>query len=222
MELALKRTDYIVIDDREAKNTKEEGTSEAITLDDAPSGPDDLADLKPLSSSELLGLGLKTSSHIIESKNPMDTLAKISQDFPKYSSYMAKLNASSDFLIEHQANREKFLPGGYNMIWMNGMQIDARQMDAFALLDQLRRERLLINSLKEIGLSGSESVSLISHPTISDSKTQGDVQRYDYRDALEGGKVIIWLNDIEEDERYQAWPTHAGSVSSLLWFLTCS
>ena len=220
VELALKRTDYIVIDDREAEKIKEGGISGVMTSENASSEPEDLADLKPLSSSELLGLGLKTSSHIMESKTPIDSLAKISQDFPKYSSYMAKLNASLDFMNEHQNNREKFLPAGYNMIWMNGMQIDARQMDAFALLDQLRRERLLINSLREVGLTGAEAVSLISHPAISESKTQGDVQRYDYRDALEGGKVIIWLNDIEKDERYQAWPTHAGSVSLLVSLLT--
>ena len=211
VELALKRTDYIVIDDRDAeKKEKEvkEPIAEEVSLEAG-----DLADLKPLSASELLGLGFKASSFIMESAEPFATLLKVSQDFPKHSSPISKLNASIDFVTEHTQNRETFLPAGYNVVWMNGMQIDARQMDAFGLLEQLRHERNLIGGLKGLGLRAPEAVALVAHPSIAESKKEGEAQRYDYRDALEGGKVIIWLNDIEKDKRYQDWPTHASAVS---------
>ena len=212
VELALKRTDYIVIDDREAEtdvNVDRDGESQSenVSLE-----TEELADLKPLSSSELLGLGLKASSFIMASEDPFETLVKLSQDFPKHSSAMSKLNISSDFVVEHHRNREVFLPIGYNVVWMNGMQIDARHMDAFALLDQLRRERKLVGYFKETGLTSSEVISLLSHSAIAESKTSGESQRYDYRDELEGGKVIIWLNDIERDKRYDGWPTHLQAL----------
>lgn len=212
-ELALKRTDYIVIDDRggEEKEETSENTSpepEEIVLE-----TEELADLKPLSSSELGGLGLKTASFVLSSDDPLDTLIKVSQDFPKHSSAIARRNVSAELLAEHRNNREIILPAGYNVIWMNGMQVEARQMDAFALLERMRRERSLICSLRNIGFSGLEAVQLLSHPSIAESKVGGEDQRYDCRDVLEGEKIIVWLNDIEKDKRYQDWPSYTSAVS---------
>ncbi|KAL8696535.1 MAG: hypothetical protein Q9224_002745 [Gallowayella concinna] len=212
VELALKRTDYIVIDDRgdDAKDEIPEipgPDSEQIVLE-----AEELADLKPLSSSELRGLGLKTASFVMGSDDPFDTLIKISQDFPKHSSAITKRNVSEELRDEHRNNREILLPAGYNVVWMNGMQVEARQMDAFALLERMRRERSLVGSLSDIGISGSEAVRLLSQPNIAESKVEGEVQRYDYRDTLEGDNAIIWLNDIEKDKRYQDWSTHLSAL----------
>ena len=227
IELALKRTDYIVIDDRGAEG---EGTQEELPLSDieVDTGSDgvlgtedllleskEVSDLKPLSAKELLGLGLKTGSFVMASDNQLDTLLKISEDFPKHSSSITKRNALVDFVREHSSNRQAFLPAGYNVIWLNGLQVQSRQMDAFALLEQLRRERSLVKNLQAIRLNGREAVDILSNPIIAESKVDGDAQRYDYRDAIEGGKVIVWLNDIEKDKRYSSWPSHSSAVGPL-------
>ena len=217
IELALKRTDYIVIDDRGAGS--EEAEEQGLSADNEVAAEkllletEEVADLKPLSSKELLGLGLKTASFIMASDDPFDTLIRVSQDFPKHSSAITKRNTSADFVKEHGINREIFLPSGYNVIWMNGLQVQARQMDAFGLLEQLRRERSIVNNLREIGFSGSEAVRILSHEAIARSKIEGEAQRYDYRDDLEGGRIIVWLNDIEKDKRYSGWPTYTSAVS---------
>ena len=216
VELALKRTDYIVIDDREGETADKEGGDITAKSEDVSLETEDIDDLKPLSSSQLLGLGLKASSFILASEDPFDTLLKVSRDFPKHSSILSKLNASEEFVAEHFANRDKFLPAGYNVVWMNGMQVEARQMNAYSLLAQLRRERRLVSSFQDVGLSGAEAISLISHSSVGELKSEGDVQRYDYRDTLEGGNVILWLNDIEKDRRYDSWPSHASAVSKKL------
>lgn len=213
VELTLKRTDYIVIDDR-GDDAKDEtpkpadSEPEQVVLE-----AEELADLKPLSSSELRGLGLKTASFVMGSDDPFDTLIKASQDFPKHSAAITKRNVSEALLAEHRNNREVLLPAGYNVVWMNGMQVEARQMDAFALLERMRRERSLIGSLRDMGFSGIEAVQLLSQPSIAESKVEGEVQRYDYQDTHEGGNVIIWLNDIEKDKRYQEWPAYLSAVS---------
>lgn len=214
VELALKRTDYIVIDDRDAEAGGSGNKSPTAELDAVVMDNKELSDLKPLSSTELLGLGVKTASFIMSNEDPFEALLKVSQDFPKHSSGISKRDASSEFVAEHLKNREIFLPAGYNAIWMNGMQIEPRQMDAFALLDQLRRERSLIGGLRNLGFTGEEAVQILSHPSIAESKATGDLQRYDYRDKTEGGKVIIWLNDIEKDKRYIAWTSETVAVSS--------
>lgn len=208
VELALKRTDYIVIDDRE-KEVKPDQSATSATLEDKDVG----ADLKPLSKSELLRLGLRASSFVMQSKNPFEALLKLSQDFPKYSGAMAASNISEDFKKEHTRNRETLLQPGNNIVWMNGLQLVDRQIDAFTLLDLLRKERKLIAEVEAIGLSGAEAVKLLSHEKIAVSASNDGPLRYIWSDKSEGGNIILWLNDIENDRRYQGWPTALNAVS---------
>jgi UDP-glucose:glycoprotein glucosyltransferase len=69
----------------------------------------------------------------------MDTLMKLVQDFPKYSSIVAAHEASGEFMVEHEKNRKQLLPMGYNVIWINGVQIPARDVNLYSLLAHLRR-----------------------------------------------------------------------------------
>ena len=215
--LALKRTDYIVIDDRKAEAEGSENKPASSNEIDANLDDGDMDDLKPLSSSELLGLGLKTTTYIMGSENPFATLERVSQDFPKYSSSIAKRNASEGLAMEHANNRNVFLPAGYNVLWMNGQQVQVREMDAYSLLEQLRRERSIVGNLRSLGFTGKEAVRILSHPSVAASKTEGDAQRYDYRDDLEGGKIVIWLNDLEKDKRYADWPKHTSTLLQRMW-----
>lgn len=204
VELALKRTDYIVIDDREDDNKE---VSVPIKKEEVKFEDEEVADLKPLSTSELFSLGIKASSFIMESDNPLDTLVKLSQDFPKYSSAIASHNATKDFVDEHEYNRAQLVPAGMNILWMNGVQLIERQVEALDLLDILRKERKLISGVRDLGLTAPEAIRLLSHSAVATVKADGEAQRFDWRDDIEGGNVIIWLNDIEKDKRYEGWPS---------------
>lgn len=210
VELALKRTDYIVIDDRKAEDEQQDGSAPVI---EATLSEDEVSDLRPLSSSELRRLGLKAASFVLSSDAPFDTLLRLSQDFPKHSSSIAATNVSTEFLQEHRANRETLLPPGFNVMWINGVQTMGRDVDAYSLLERLRRERKMIDGVRELGLSAPEAIDLLSHEAVAASSTSQEVQRYDWRDDDEGGDIIIWLNDIEKDKRYAEWPS---TVSTLL------
>ncbi|KAK6579958.1 hypothetical protein PZA11_007666 [Diplocarpon coronariae] len=204
VELALKRTDYIVIDDREESDIK---TASATPEKEVKFEDEEFADLKPLSTSELSSLGLKASSFIMQSENSLDSLVKLSQDFPKYSSAISSHNVSSKFIAEHQFNRDQMVPAGKNIIWMNGVQLMDREIEALDLLDIFRKERKLINGVKELGLTGPQAIQLLSHPEISMVNAESAAPRFDWRDDAEGGNVILWMNNIEKDKRYAGWPT---------------
>lgn len=207
--LDLKRTDYIVIDDRaedDAPAQIQQGSGETTLTDE------DVTDLKPLSSSELLRLDIKAASFVMNSDNPLETLRKLSQDFPKHSAAIAASDVSQDFMKEHVSNRELYLPPGHNIIWINGVQILARDFDAFSMVERLRDERKLINSAKELGLTGQEAIRLLSHEAISEAASNQEPQRYDWRDEIDGGNVIMWLNDVEHDKRYAEWPVTIRAV----------
>ncbi|KAI9722837.1 MAG: hypothetical protein M1828_004403 [Chrysothrix sp. TS-e1954] len=213
VELALKRTDYIVIDDRESGNAKgqDDGAKtdgiESILIDE------DVTDVKPLSSSELQDIGLKAASFVLESADPYDTLMTLSQDFPKHAAVLVASNYSADFAREHEANRELLLPSGFNALWINGVQIPARDVNAYTLIEILRKERRLIAKVQRLGFSAPETIRLLTHESIVGSQSADQPQRYDFRDDTEGGNVIIWLNDIEKDRRYKDYPK---DVSALL------
>lgn len=208
VELALKRTDYIVIDDRK----KDEGSDEgSVKPEDATLSEEEVSDLRPLAARELRRLGIKAASFVLANDAPFDTLVKLSQDFPKHSSSIAATNISEAFLQEHHDNRDVVLTPGFNALWINGVQIMGRDVDAYTLLEHLRRERKMINSVRELGLTGLQAVELLSHEAITVSQVDQEPQRYEWRDDHEGGNVIIWLNDIEKDKRYADWPSHTSA-----------
>ncbi|OQV08670.1 hypothetical protein CLAIMM_12901 isoform 3 [Cladophialophora immunda] len=209
VELVLKRTDYIVIDDRDAQKP-EDATPDQQSLETVKD--DELKDLRPLTTSEVANLGVNAASFILSSSNPLDTLLQVTSDFPKYSSLLAAANASREFILEHRANREQFLPSGYNVLWINGVQIEPRQINAYSLLDHLRRERRIIAELKNLGLTSSEAISLLSSEIIAEAQANETPQRFDWRDDSEAGGVLMWLNDLEQDRRYAGWSSSLRSL----------
>ncbi|KAF2203909.1 UDP-glucose:glyco protein glucosyltransferase precursor [Delitschia confertaspora ATCC 74209] len=211
VELALKRTDYIVIDDRPAEETGEKPSTQK-PLGTKLHDDEEVTDLKPLSASEVSTLGISAASFVMKSDQPFDTLLKLSQDFPKHSSAIINHNATEEFIKEHRENREQLLPPGYNIIWINGVQVPTRDVNPFSLLEHLRRERKLINGVRSLGLSAPDAISLLSHSAITETQTEDEPQRYDFRDEIEGGNVIIWLNDIEKDKKYEDWPTELSAL----------
>lgn len=207
--LDLKRTDYIVIDDRQAEEDATSGTgSTSATLTD-----ESVTDLKPLSASELRGLDMKAASFVMDSADPLDTLHRLVQDFPKHSRAMSANNISDAFKGEHVSNREIFLPAGFNILWINGLQVLARDFDAYSVLELLRRERKFIGTARDLGLSGNQAISLLAHPAIAEASSLQEPQRYNWQDEFEGGNVIMWMNDIEHDKRYNEWTSTVRAVS---------
>ncbi|OKL60766.1 hypothetical protein UA08_04275 [Talaromyces atroroseus] len=215
VELTLKRTDYIVIDDRQAEeredkaNAKAKAPSAADLDDDEEESP---PDLKPLSSSEVAALGMNAASFVLDSADPFATLLKLSQDFPKYSSAVASYNVTEAFTNEYNKNRQAGLPGARNIMWINGQHVDSRQIDAYSLLEHLRQERQIVAEFKKVGLSSSDAVNLLSYPALAEAQMTSEVQRYDWRDEIEGGGIVIWLNDLEKDKRYANFPTSLQSI----------
>ncbi|KAG8424224.1 killer toxin resistant protein, variant 2 [Metarhizium acridum] len=210
VELALKKTDYIVMDDRHSSQSTEQSPKEPVEVLD---GTDDVADLKPLSTSELSSIGMKAASFIKDSDHPFDTLVKLTQDFPKFASSIASRNVSIAFAAENKQNRAKKMRGGINFLWMNGAQLTDREIQPFALVNMLRSERRLVDGIRDLGFDGEQAVALLSHKAVSAAKEDDKPFRYDWTDKLEGGRVILWLNDLEKDDRYASYPK---SLSSLL------
>ena len=91
VELALKKTDYMVMDDRNVQgqeaNKAEQADGEKSLIED-----EDVYDIKPLRPTDVASLGTKAASFVLNSDHKLDTLRHLVQDFPKFSSIIASGN----------------------------------------------------------------------------------------------------------------------------------
>ena len=111
VEMVLKRTDYLVVDDRATgrgrqtspvnnASTNESGMFREVLGDDpwaetaSPITKDELRGKYHLVAScftnEKPDIGVKATSLIMASEKPLDALLHLSQDFPKYSAALAR------------------------------------------------------------------------------------------------------------------------------------
>ena len=73
----------------------------------------------------------------------------------------------------------------------------------FRLLRLLRKERNIVSSLTSLGFNASEAIDILTHPSISQAQASTGTldNMFDASDRIEGGNVIVWWNDLENDTR---------------------
>ncbi|KAI9266794.1 UDP-glucose:glycoprotein glucosyltransferase-domain-containing protein [Phascolomyces articulosus] len=205
VEMALKKTDYLVIDDREAQQGSSvkgklasfgKKLSQTLFDDNAPSK------IEPLTSAEIHELGLKATQFVKKSDHPLSTLVQLSQDFPQHGRRISDLSLHTDLTGEVLENRRSF--SSENAMWLNGLVLDETEVDPFSLLRALEREQKLTQSFENLGIDASEAIDIMSHKALSKMETnqQGGepTDVYDVRSDL-----VIWWNNLEKDKRYKNW-----------------
>ncbi|KAG1862437.1 UDP-glucose:glycoprotein glucosyltransferase-domain-containing protein [Suillus tomentosus] len=230
----------------------------------------------PLSREDIQDLGLKATSFLAllsnpdsfppaisscllgNSLTPLHILHTLSANFPRYAAPLArKVRVPDAVRDEVQDNWGKAMMG-VNTVWINGRVLEG-EAGIFGLLRNFARERALIRSLVELGLSRSQAIEFVVHPVhsgpldpspsklkVKKGTTLGSAKRFaqdvlradtennagaetlnegqraydispkwndlldglvDSSDRSEGGGVILWRNDIEEDTKYAEWGT---------------
>ncbi|KAJ9120827.1 hypothetical protein QFC22_002761 [Naganishia vaughanmartiniae] len=225
VEMVLKRTDYLTVDDRETADVGSDQQQVYVFSNNTVTnkqnryaeifGDDPWADLaaNPLRPSEIPDLGLKASSLILRDSEPLEALIHIAQDFPKLAAGLArKVSINSSMAQDVTINQQSMRMG--NMAWINGRFIGPLEANAHSLLDLIREERHRALSLCTLGLTPHQAFRLLSDETIGEAIFQTDPldSLVDASDRQEGGKVILWWNNIEKDKRYAAWPDSMASI----------
>lgn len=230
----------------------------------------------PLSAEEIQDLGLKATSFLAllsdpasfpsaissclmgDSLTPLHALHTLSANFPRYAGLLARKVRVPDTVRDEVQDNWGKATMGVNMVWVNGRVLEG-EAGIFGLLRNFARERALIRSLVELGLSRSQAIEFVVHPVhlgpfdpppsklkVKKGTTFGSAKRFaqealrtdtensaeaealnegqrgydilpkwndlldglvDSSDRSEGGGVILWRNDIEEDTRYAEWGT---------------
>ncbi|KAF7724618.1 hypothetical protein EC973_000862 [Apophysomyces ossiformis] len=217
VELALKNTDYLVIDDRAAE--EQHGTSKHKVSNAGQKLGQTLFEnvspaIEPLTPTEIKDLGLKAAQLIAVSSDPFTVLSQLSQDFPKYAKSLSEVELEEPFEEEIKRNQMSVVQSGMNAIWFNGLLVESEQMDPFHLLRILQREGRLVDSLENIGLSKRQAIDLLTHPALSENEAGASAidDVYDVRDPSDN-TMTIWWNDLEKDKRYKGWSNNLFDAS---------
>lgn len=162
-----------------------------------------LHDLEPLYSF-LLDIGFQATQLIADSiGDPLVTLKRLSQNFPKYATSLSRRVIVNESLEEEIHGNQLRVQGGLNAFWLNGASLTEKDLNPFGLLRILRKERGIMKSLTSIGLDKTEAIDLLNHPAITSAQGISPVLdgMFDASDRTEEGGVIIWWNNIEKDSR---------------------
>jgi UDP-glucose:glycoprotein glucosyltransferase len=230
VELALKNTEYLVLDDRDQNNTTSDGSNKqknATKDDEAEKIVDKNVDaevlfsavksskLTALKTEQIHDIGLKAAQLIINAQDPLKAFRKLTGDFPKYASHLIQREYDQDLLSEISRSQALGLQPGSSGLWINGIPLNMHYLTPFQLLKLLRSEHNGVMALKKLGLATSHAVELLysAHRLNEGERKMAWLKEaYDVRDHVAGGRAIVFMNDLEKDNRYRTWPKETFEV----------
>ncbi|ORX61815.1 hypothetical protein DM01DRAFT_1332394 [Hesseltinella vesiculosa] len=218
VELALKNTDYLVIDDRQSQTTPavlDKDTSKDSFIKNIGKKvnqilfTDETPTIKPMTQDEIKHLSLKATQFILEAKNPLAALAQLAQDFPKYAHKISTVALQDEVIQELTKNQRQHVRAGMSQMWLNGLPVENSEANPFYFARALIREHRIIEDLVSEGLTHQQALDLVSVDVLPDETNDGATQAFDTRDDPSSPSVI-WLNDIERDNLYSSWDEDLG------------
>ncbi|KAN0127772.1 hypothetical protein V8E53_014432, partial [Lactarius tabidus] len=221
--LDLKKMDYLALDDRRSHSKSPTSEDDQTIYADNPEAHlDNVLQLLeqyplnttldagvPLTTDEIVQIGILSTQLVSESLTPLQTLKQLVHDFPRYATSLARRLVPQSGLLEEIASNTAKIRPGVNAVWMNGAQASSDEMNPYSLLRLVRMERDLMLSLTSLGLAPGEAFELLTHPSFGTSSQSGGVTEnlFDASDRAEGGSLAFWWNDIEKDSRYSRYQT---------------
>lgn len=174
--LALKRTDYLVIDD--SNPTPSGQSSESIKME-------------PLKMNQMSNIGLRAVSRISKSDDPLAELEDLAQNFPLRASKLLGSKVTKELKDELKDIRD-IVRG--DIFLVNGVEVVP---SPDKLLPVLRAESALSKELQRYGYDNAQVINLLTF----DLELPAKHERFDVRSS-----DVVYLNDFEKDEMYQQWP----------------
>jgi len=240
VEMAIKNTEYKVIDDRKLKKddkenikkshekipnipSKEFGLNRLIESfpkleDDFKKFNDllqeqDIPVLKKLLKNETEDLGTKIIQYITTSSNPLYVLNQLSSNYPKISHIVNQMPLIDEYSTEMKYLQKIFYVPDYNVLYVNGLEIDTKDLNPFSILRVFTSENKAIKKLNSLGFSNKDAVNLLNSVSEDkDDKRGSDAEYYDVRDD-----IVSWWNNLESDSRYEKWPKNIREILQPLY-----
>ncbi|KAJ2334333.1 killer toxin resistant protein, partial [Coemansia sp. RSA 2681] len=217
--LALKSTEYKVIDDRDLDSSH---TRPKLAVQDRDSGGDSLLfeaeqepAIKGLSEKLVARLGIQATQMVLQADDKLAVLKQLAQDLPRYAHLLSEVAVNQTVASDVRAFAELEVRP---LFAINGVSIDSDDLDPFKLLEHIRRENEVIGHLEAAGLTQSQAIDLMieAGSAAGDGAEGNDELTFDMRDRSSDKKTVLWLNDLERDSRYAMWPSNVQNLLRIL------
>jgi len=241
VEMAIKNTEYKVIDDRKLKKDEKENIQKSHKqIPNIPSkefGLDKLSEtfpklkddfnafndllqkqeipvLKKLLANETEDLGTKIIQYITTSSNPLYVLSQLSSNYPKISHIINQMPLVEEYNKEVKFLQKLFYAPDFNSLYINGIEISTKDLNPFSVLRVFASENKAIKKLNSLRFSNKDAVNLLNSVSDdNDDRKNSDVEYYDVRD-----EIVAWWNDLESDTRYNKWPKNIKEILQPLFY----
>ncbi|XP_028929420.1 UDP-glucose:glycoprotein glucosyltransferase 2 isoform X3 [Ornithorhynchus anatinus] len=228
VELAIKSTEYKVMDDSQVKATNETDLEEDNEENEVqgflfgklnkihPDLKDNLKELRkhliestkemvPLKVWELQDISFQAASQIMSTRvyDALKLMKDISQNFPIKARSLTRIAVNQDMRKEIEENQKNFpevlgIQPGDARLFINGLHIDLDLHDPFSILEILKSDGKVMHGLHDLGLNEEDLSRLLRLNTHPTDVSYALDIRH---------PSIIWINDIEKDDMYKLWPT---------------
>lgn len=151
---------------------------------------------------------------------------------------------SADLIGEVFTNQMSQRVASSNYFFLNGIELTDADIDPFALLRLMRKERKVISSILSLHeqMTAAQARELLTFEAPGGQSQQRGISElslalgevFDASDREEGGDLIMWWNNLEKDQRYKTWSkslreVRIHSVSHFFfcladadsWFIRC-
>lgn len=171
--------------------------------------------LKKLLANETEDIGTKIIQYITTSSNPLYVLSQLSSNYPKISHIINQMPLIEEYSKEVKFLQRLFYAPDFNSVFINGIEINAKDLNPFNVLRIFSSENRAITKLNSLRFSNKDAVNLLNSATDdSDNGKNGDTEYYDVRDD-----IVSWWNNLESDSRYNKWPKNIKEVITFIHFL---
>ncbi|KAJ2327518.1 killer toxin resistant protein [Coemansia sp. RSA 2702] len=202
VELALKSTEYKVIDDRDLQSNRaqpamrEQNGDSATKLFTTETEPL----VKGLSEKQLPALGIQAAQMVIAADDKLTVLRELAQDLPRYAHLLSELPVNSTLADEVGDSKARIR----DTFAVNGLKLSEQTLDPFHILEHLHRESAVIDGLQTAGLSQQQALKLLLQVDSDkdDVEDGASALSFDMRDHSKEQRTILWLNDLESDRRF--------------------
>lgn len=165
-------------------------------------------------------LGLRSTAYILSSSDPLSTFVELTSNFPLLASQLAQLVPHVDGALasEIETNQLKHPTLFRNSFSINGVALSDADVDPFALLRIMRKERQFVLDVEQLdqNISIKQAREILMHKGIGAAAKTGVAadgrvtaeslgEIFDASDREEGGDLILWWNDLTKDKRYSKW-----------------
>lgn len=230
VEMSLKNTDYLAVDDNDIKSTSggaHSSHNSAWKLEKdfwkilASSSPPHVTKLN------VENPGFQISSFILS--NPFKNVTQyellnlVSRDLPKLLPYITTTKnrkVAAKFLLQIAENEKTGVGKESYGLYVNGSPINKLELDLIKLIAKIKEELKIIEDLQDLGLSTDQAqflvikFALISAVKQSQFRSGNTIMGYNenrfrvyehqfYKGSYKKKKGIVYVNDIEKDDNYQ-------------------